>query len=247
MHTQELIIGSTALKHHFPNFKRQPKDLDIAVSEERKNEGNTEYLYNPVILKYQDKGYLNPSLLLTLKISHLFWETNWDKHMFDTQFLLREGIKYDEIILLELKAFWEEYLPKIRRSNLDQGKGEFFTNNINADEHEHDFLHTQINSVPMYTRILKEDCEVELDQEKWNCLSKSDKLLVVREEVEVMAAERYPDIHASIAHSRQLKVCIRKHFPHYISLFAIENFIELLKYSSGNIEKLRLIIKTRRK
>jgi len=35
----ELIIGSTAIKHYFPDFKRKPKDLDIAVLKQRKREG----------------------------------------------------------------------------------------------------------------------------------------------------------------------------------------------------------------
>ena len=50
-----LIIGSVAIKHYFPDFKRKPKDIDIAVLEPKKREGSTEYLVNPVILKYSNR------------------------------------------------------------------------------------------------------------------------------------------------------------------------------------------------
>ena len=30
-----IVIGSTAMKIHFPDFNRQPKDLDIAVEHEK--------------------------------------------------------------------------------------------------------------------------------------------------------------------------------------------------------------------
>ena len=106
-----LIIGSTALKHWFPNdYPREPEDLDIVVDtlEGKKNVPGTEYLENPVILKYQKKGYIEPVLLLTLKMSHMFWDFRWKKHMWDIQFLLKKGFQYDETILNELIQYWKK-------------------------------------------------------------------------------------------------------------------------------------------
>lgn len=76
-----LIIGSTAIKHYFPDFKRSPKDLDYVVESKKglKNSPGIEYLENPIILKYQQDGYLRPDLMLSLKISHMFWDINWEK------------------------------------------------------------------------------------------------------------------------------------------------------------------------
>ena len=148
-----LIIGSTALKHHYPDFKREPKDLDIAIPTEKgyRNMKGIEYLYNPIIFEYQYEGYLRPELLLSLKISHLFWNTNWEKHIFDIQFLLNKGIKYDLNLINKLIEFWKVYLPKIRRSNLVLSKEEFFTNGVNEDTEQHDYIHTILNPIPTYT------------------------------------------------------------------------------------------------
>lgn len=229
MKEKELIIGSTAIKHYYPDFKREPKDIDVAVFEQKLRESIKEYLVNPIILKYQDDGYLEPNLLLSLKISHLFWDINWDKHLYDAQFLLSKGCKYNLDLILELRSFWDYFLPKIRRSDLEMNKEYFFTNGVNETTEQHDYLHTLLADTPAYTKLLKEGCEVELDESKWHNLSFDEKHDVVFEETGVMAFERYKTTDYRIAFKRQLKQCIIKHFPFYISLWAIENYPKLEK------------------
>lgn len=219
-----LIIGSTAIKHHFPDFNRIPKDIDYAVNKEMKGNRETEYLYNPIILKYQSEGYIEPDLLLALKISHLFQDINWYKHVFDVQFLLGKGITYNMYIVDELIPFWSEMHKDIRKSDLKLTREEFFDNAINTDLYEHDHIHTLINPVPMYTLLLKDGADVELDESKWHILSHDDKCKVVFEETAVMAWERYKQIHYKEAFRIQLKDNIIKHFPKYIAIFAIENY-----------------------
>ncbi len=226
---KELIIGSTAIKHYYPDFPREPKDIDIAVLDKQKRNGETEYLENPVIFKYQDSGYLKPDLLLSLKISHLFWDINWDKHLYDVQFLLGKGCKYDLNLIYELRSFWDSFLPKIRRSRLEMNKEDFFTNNVNEDVEQHDYLHTLLEKEPAYTKLLKEGCEVELDENKWYNLSFEERCDVVFEETAVMAFERYKTTDYRIAYKRQLKDNIIKHFPFYIAIFAIQNYRNLEK------------------
>ena len=225
----ELIIGSTAIRHYFPDFNRNPKDIDVAVLKDKPREGNKEFLVNPVILKYQESGYLEPNLLLSLKISHLFWDINWDKHLYDVQFLLAKGRKYDLEIIQELRTFWDSYLPKVRRSRLEMNKEDFFTNNVNEDVEQHDYLHTLLADIPAYTKLLKEGCEVELDENKWRALSFEEKCDVVFEETAVMAFERYKAIDYRVAYKRQLKDNIIKHFPFYIAIWSIENYKNLEK------------------
>jgi hypothetical protein len=234
-----LIIGSTALKHYFSDFPREPKDLDYAVTKERKNKEGIEYLYNPIITKYQYEGYLKPELLLSLKISHLFFNLNWEKHLYDVQFLLNKGVKYDIKIVDELFKFWEEYLPKVRRSQLEMNKESFFTNAVNEDTEQHDYLHTLINPIPMYTLLLKDGAEVELDETKWDKLTFEQKCDVVFEETAVMAYERYSKLHYRKAYTIQLKDNIIKHFPRYIALFAIENYPKLEKPKFNYIEQIK--------
>lgn len=236
---KQLIIGSTALKYWFPkDYPREPKDFDIAVEsfDGLKEDPDVEYLVNPVILKYQPLGYINPAYLLTLKMSHLFWDINWKKHMYDVQFLLDKGYRYDENILNELIEYWEETKPKIRRSNLSMSAKDFFDNAVNKDDQEHDALHALLNPVPMYTKILKDGCEVELDEEKWKNLSFEEKCDVVFEETAVMAYERFPDKNYSIGYKKQLKANIIRHFPKYIAIFAIVNYKKVLK-PKFNFEK----------
>lgn len=237
-----LIIGSTALKHWFPNdYPREPEDLDIVVDtlEGKKNVPGTEYLENPVILKYQKKGYIEPVLLLTLKMSHMFWDFRWKKHMWDIQFLLKKGFQYDETILNELIQYWEETKPKIRRSDLEMSSADFFNNAVNKDEKEHDFLHTLINPVPMYTRLLKDGAEIELDENKWDRLSFEEKCDVVFEETAVMAYERYHKRYYKEGFEIQLNDNIVKHFPRYIAIFAILNYVKLVTPKYNFINKIK--------
>ena len=225
-----IIIGSHAIKHFYPDFPREPKDLDYACKQENPqvkivpDNMRVEYLYNPVITKYvgEEEVYLNPDLLLTLKASHLFWDINWDKHMFDVQFLLKNGHTINRKIFYELYDFWNEYHSKNKRSDLNKSKEDFFTNAINYDEHEHDELHLLINPVPMYTMLLAEGKEVELDENKFYPMTHRQKCAVVYEETMVMAYERYKKLGYLRAYSRMLKKFIREHAPMYVALFAIE-------------------------
>lgn len=226
-----LVIGSYAIKQYHPDFPREPKDIDFVIEngKNRRQGAGIEYLVNPIILKYQDKGYLHPELLLTLKISHLFWDFNWDKHMFDTQFLLSKGYKLKYNVFKDLKNYWEVHLPKVRRSELEMSKEDFFNNAVNKDTNEHDKLHQILEETPAYTLLLKDGYEVELDEDKWNNLSFDKKCDVVFEETAVMAYERYKKTHHKVAYLKQLKDNIIKHFPEYIAIFTIENYKELQK------------------
>jgi hypothetical protein len=225
-----IIIGSTALKHWFPDFKSEPKDLDYAVSNASlyRSAKGVEYLENPVILKYSKGKYLEPELLLTLKMSHLFYEINWDKHMFHVQFLLDKGVKYNKEVFDELVEYWKQTKPPVKRSDLNMSKEEFFTNAINYNESEHDDLHLLINPVPMYTKLLKEGEEVEICENKFVSLTYEEKLEVVREEVYVMAYERYKNLNFRQAHKIMLSKFIRQHAPIWMMLFAIENYKKLI-------------------
>jgi hypothetical protein len=226
-----LLIGSKAIKHYYPDFPRIPNDIDYIVEDSSKytKVRGIEYLENPILFKLKPDGILEMDTLLSLKISHMFWDFNWEKHLFDIQFLLNKGHKYDLLLVNKLRAYWEEVKPKIRRSQLVMSKEDFFSNAVNSDTHEHDYLHTLINPIPAYTKLLKEGCEVELDEAKWEALSFEDRCSVCFEETAVMAWERYKDINYKIAYRRQLKDNIIKHFPQYIALFAMENYILLEK------------------
>lgn len=235
---QKTLIGSKALLHWYPDLGREPSDTDYAVSEEViiKTIG-VEYLYNPIFKQFNN-SIATPEQLLALKVSHLFWETNWDKHMFDVQFLLGKGIKLNLELYRQFREFFEGYLPKVRRSALNQSKEEFFTNAVNEDVDEHDKLHLLLADVPAYTKILKEGCEVEVDFDKFENLSFEEKLDVVIEEAQIMAHERYSSkLPWYKAYGIQLKQNIMKHYPEPIALFAIHNYKQLLNLRELKIEE----------
>ena len=239
-----LIIGSTAMRHHFPDFNRSPKDLDIAVEDSSSitSTKGVEYLGNPILFKYVPEGqeYIDPNMLLSLKMSHLFFDINWAKHMWDAQFLLNKGCSYDMTLIEELYDFWKEYHPRHRRSNLNMSKDNFFTNAINYDEHEHDYLHTLINPTPMYTKILVDGKDVEICPSKFDNLTHEEKLDVVREEVYVMAYERYKNDHFMVANAKMLKKFIMQHAPMWMFPFVVKNYVSL---NRANKDFLTLIQK----
>ena len=231
-----ILIGSSAIKSHYPDFPREPKDIDYAVGVNKNGLypyiKGTEFLPNPIL----DKLYTShngaaqicsTNHLCTLKASHLCWNINWDKHMFDLQFLLKKGNKIEEELFWELYDYWNEVHGKNKRSDLKMTKDEFFTNAINYDVAEHDDLHKIINPTPIYTKVLKDGCEVELDENKFHALSFEDKLDFVREECYIMAFERYKHLDFRIAYHKMLKKFIISHVPKFALIFTLENYIEL--------------------
>jgi hypothetical protein len=244
---RKLIIGSSAIKYHFPHFRREPKDLDYAVDNEtvdKSKEGSKidgkiiEYLYNPIIFKYinEDCEYANPSIILTLKMSHISWNVNFKKHMFDIQFLLDNGVIYHKELYDELYNFWMNLKGregKYRRSDLTISSDEFFDNGIESD---HDYLHLLLKDIPTYTKILKDGCEVEPSEYKFNLLSHNEKISVIEEEVMVMAYERFRDKQYRVAYEQMLEKYVTGHAPIWQLLFIIENY-KILRIPSFNYYK----------
>jgi hypothetical protein len=117
-----MIIGSTAIKFHFPEFKRVPKDLDVLAfdEEDRKHlkalKPEAEVLINPILLNWCKEKYgFIPSYcpkneLYTLKVSHCFWSLDngsWGKHLYDIQWLKEQGCKFDRKLFYKLFEYWE--------------------------------------------------------------------------------------------------------------------------------------------
>ncbi len=231
-----VVIGSTALRYWFPDFKREPKDRDfLLIGSETGYDYvapyRAEFLRNPVLEKWviKEEKYPSPSLLYTLKASHLSWNINWEKHMFDFQFMKNKGCVLNEELFWQLYEHWSVVHGQNKRSDLKMSKEDFFDNNINYDSLEHDKIHLLLNPDPIYSRILKDHKEVELDHNKWDDLSHEDQLNMIREEVMVMAWERYKNIDYRIAYHKMLKKFIISHCPLFALIFTIENYVELHK------------------
>jgi hypothetical protein len=221
-----LLIGSTAIKHHFPDFPREPKDIDYATTEKRDNQKGIEYLYNPIIGDME--GIASPDILYTLKVSHIIgWDIKWDKHMFDIQFLKKKGCKIDKELFERLYNFWNSHHGLNKRSNLDMSAEDFFNNALKTP---HDHYHNLLNPVPVYTKILKDGSEVDVSEVKFNLLTNEEKYDLVREEVMVMAYERFRKTrNYMVAYTKMLTKFITTHAPIWEALFIIENYVPLHK------------------
>jgi len=223
-----ILIGSSAIKYWFPDFPREPKDIDYIVDIPRDNTEGIEYLLNPILDNYKGGKVLGVNGLYTLKISHLFWNLNWEKHMFDVQFLRKKGAKLDLELFHRLYNYWCGLHGKNKRSDLKMSSEDFFDNAIDS-EYEHDDIHTLLKPIPTYSKILKDNAEVEVDEYKFNLLSHEEKCNLAAEEVMVMAWERYKDMNYMKAYSVMLKKFIISHAPIWEAIFIIENYIELHK------------------
>lgn len=149
--------------------------------------------------------YLTLESLYILKLSHADYNIHWQKTINHIQlikkYLRARGHKdpilnnlpkeYKEL-LKELKDFWEITHKKKQHIKLNVPKAKFFTAAVDR-KYDHDYLHEAVmyyNS-PMYKRCLKDGQEVLLDKKKFDALSFEEKLRLCREEIYVIALERY--------------------------------------------------------
>ncbi len=218
-----ILIGSQALKHWFPDFTREPHDTDY-IGEGTNIPGKVEYHKNTVFDNYIHSIML-PEDLLTLKMSHLFWDIKWNKHMYDVQFLLKKGIKPNIDLFYKLYNYWCDLHGAPLKSNLNMNKADFFNNALKTYDHDH--LHILLNPSPIYMKILEDGEEVLVSEVKFNQLTYEEKLELVREEVYVMAFERLGGRDYRVAYSWMLKKFIIHHAPMWEALFIIENYIPL--------------------
>jgi len=237
-----VLIGSQAIKHWFPDFPREPKDLDYVIHEYKKldefseiNQPSTgkriEYLKNKVISDlFPDTGehVLSPNLLYTLKISHLFWDINWEKHEWDATWLREKGCQLDHPLFHKLYKQWNEVHGNNKRSDLKMSSADFFNNALTC-EYDHDWLHTLLKPIPTFNKVLKDGQEVEVDVNKFQFLTEVEKEALVREEIYVMAFERWPIIGFRHAYGRMIKKFILSHAPIWEAIWILENYKRLCR------------------
>jgi len=248
-----ILIGSTAIKHWFPDFPRVPKDTDYACIDgpnwlfREEKPKNTEYLINPVLWEYYDRPWgkdiiCDPDILYTIKMSHLFWDINWEKHEWDATWLREKGCVLNYPLFWKLYEFHNELHGNNKRSDLKMSASKFFDNAVEC-EYDHDWLHTLLKSVPTFNKVLKDGAEVEVDENKFQALPELEKEALVREEVYIMAFERWPNIHFRHAYGRMLKKFILSHAPIWEAIWILENYKRLCKAEYNFIEYLNEKIK----
>lgn len=253
-----LIFGSTAIKHWFPDFPREPKDVDILSYNKPNNKGNY-YHYNETVnnILYEyycststgfvmynntDKEYIDPDILYTIKISHSFWDINWDKTLFDIMFLKSKGCKLDVRLCNLLYRDWEAIHGK-KNVNMNKPCDEFFTETITR-KYDHDYLHEHLKfrDVPYHTRIRQDLYNAWCSEELFNNLTYEEKIECCLEEIYVIATERFylKGIPPKTSKYKAIKSIVTHITKGWFPLFIMDNITEILEYDdSGWYDKLK--------
>lgn len=245
----DLIIGSTAIKYWFPDFKREPKDIDyISPVSLRTREKENLWIpeFKELLFRNKDSQYLDPELLLTLKSSHFGYNNQWEKHRDDILFLKRKGLSMDEELYKILSRGWKrEFGTKWAKLGNKSAK-DFFDDAVER-KYIHDDIHeaVAIYDKPLYFQILESENSVKCLEEKFEKLSAEDKIWLVKEEVWVTSLERYL-IPSNFTHSeklgyaKSLKKLTTSMSSGWFKQFIISNFDKLYSCSDRRyIEKFK--------
>lgn len=241
MPTNFIILGSVALKHHYPEVKRKPKDVDILVEKPEVFKGKyldvqSHRLYSLVSEYNQGELFASPEVLLTLKLSHVSKDTVWlDKTLQDIKFLLWDkDIKVIEPLYKDLVNLWDEVRPS--KVNLNQTNTEFFKDNVDR-LYDHEHLHRLVafEADPMNYKIRPKLDYAYCSEKLWNKLDFDDKCFMVLEEAMVVSIERFK-INPSSTRNMRLKAMessgkklLTTMTKGYFSRFIAENFYFLFR------------------
>ena len=214
-----ILIGSRAMKHWYPNFPlKENADWDI-VSDKRLVEGregpNGEpYEFHDVKLLNNEKleqwaswsgaeyagerlYILRPAALAMVKRSHLHRNLGFQKHITHyhkvlTDFRLRNQDDLGLIGFLNERTTLTKKEFPTGNPNLNQPVKEFFDDYV-TKKYDHDHLHTLVayEDKPMYTKLQDDPSLAWCDKYLWDKLDHQQKIYCVAEETQVIAMERF--------------------------------------------------------
>ena len=194
------IIGSTALNHFYADW-RLPQDLDIIIPEGELIPDGVDPITLPVDLYRMfrsEHSHVVLDDLYTLKCSHLGFNSQegcipkWYKHKRDIIEMSRRGCKLNLPLYNALKEYWSETITNKGFLSLDKKKSDFFNDHVTY-KYDHDYLHDLVShpNKPVYTKCLVDGEQVRIDKNKFDILPQSDKIRMFKEEITVIAVERW--------------------------------------------------------
>lgn len=197
----KILVGSRALAYSIFMEDKYNKDVDMWVSEGVEPEFGTDTSIIPEgildlveTLPTYGLGYKIASLdsLYTIKCSHLGWDILWEKHKKYCLLMKANGASIIPELYEALVEHWKEVHGDKGFLSLYQPKKEFFTDNVDY-KYDHDYLHELVAypNPPIYTKCLQDGQAVMIDKGKFFSMSKEDQLRMFREEVTVIAVERW--------------------------------------------------------
>lgn len=187
------IIGSQAAAH-WGIARRTPVDVDyLYTCGEERPSGDSHAIPQEVYKLFSPvDGYITPGELLTLKASHLPWDVHWWKTLQDVLYYKGRGYSIDTVLYGSLVKYWERVHGKKEHLSLAQSSDSFFNDYVYYPV-DHDELHKVVagKAPPTYTKCLVDGASVEIDRTKFNKLPFAEKVSLFKEEVTVIALERY--------------------------------------------------------
>lgn len=193
-----LITGSTAIRHWFPDFPREPKDKDMWHRFDGRIKQDADILWDDRLAELvgiePGTRYATPDEILTIKISHSPWELkngSWRKHMHDIVWLQDHGAKEIDGWADVLYPIWED-MHGSKKVQLNQESGAFFTDAVTRI-YDHDSLHDTVSHFdrPLWMEVLKDGQSVAMDMNKVWALPFEQQIMLFREEVYATALERW--------------------------------------------------------
>ena len=231
----KILIGSGALHHHFPTF-RKPKDLDYFSDVKKFDSQIIEGVVNELIPAPDwwigNSEIALPEEILNIKASHLFWTRRKNhQHINDIEFLMSKGFQLYDRLYYKLIEHWREIHGPPVRPDFTKTPDQFFDDYVQRKLH-HDEVHLIINSDPTFKKILVGNGTVEISEDLFKKLTFEEQLSVVREEVYVLSYERWNDKETTsptLTYMRTLNHFISCLAPEWLTLFALKNYKELKK------------------
>ena len=241
-----IIIGSYAISHWFSDYKRAPNDVDYVVKGKqtvfidellKRQETHSGTYWDYLLDNNKDLWFADPNMLYSIKVSHLAWDINFDKHMKDVIFLKSKGCKLIPDFYEILYKAWEEKHGSKSHIKLSVPNDKFFNKNVTR-KMDHDKLH---ELVAFYDRPLHEQIRKDLNnplpsKSKWDNLSYDDKIKCSLEEIYVIYLERFSNYPINHGIVKALKHLITSMTKGYFNLFLIENFEELRTYPKDHLK-----------
>lgn len=227
----DVLVGSEALSYHIPGV--DAGDVDYFSSERRNtvlDDGRRlEVFYHPDLERYAWSGSVaSLDELYTIKVSHVFWDVQWEKHMLHILRMQQAGAQVINELYDVLYRVWEQvHGPK--KVSLEASADDFFNGNVKR-LYEHDSVHQAVAFYdrPMFERILRDGSDVAVDKAKFDALIFDEKKALVFEECFVIALER--ELFArdgrgyKAAYANALKALVTRLSKGWFPRFIVENF-----------------------
>jgi hypothetical protein len=188
----------------------------------------------------------SPSVILTIKCSHLGWDLFWDKHARDVIHLQSLGYKIIDELFYPLVEYWKDKHGNKGFLSLYKTKSEFFNDYVQY-VYDHDYLHELVATPnqPVYKQCLKDGEQVAIDKDKFYQMSHKDQIRMFQEEILVIALERWlipPNVCGKVsirdAYRMSLKKTICSLTKNWATEFIIRNLISYWKPPIHELENI---------